>query len=131
MAICGLDVRCGSTQFPDPRQYQFARGGWLADYPDPQDFLSLLWTTQAQYNQSYVSMPAVDALCAQADALGNEEGRMQLYQQAEQLLVNQVAAIPLYQYTATYVVRSRVVGWRIAPAGVAPLSVWQQLYIRR
>jgi ABC-type oligopeptide transport system substrate-binding subunit len=130
MFFCGVDRRCGSTQIPMPKLYQFSRSGWLADYPDPQDFLSLPWTTQAQYNQSYVSIPAVDALCAQADASSDQAVRISLYHQAEQLLVNQVAAIPLYQYTATYVVRSRVVNWRIASAGVTSLSVWQQVYVR-
>ena len=27
---------------------QLALGGWSQDYPDPQDFLSLLWTTHAR-----------------------------------------------------------------------------------
>jgi oligopeptide transport system substrate-binding protein len=113
------------------RSVQLLSEGWLADYPDAQDFLSLLWSTHGAYNRSFVSIPAVDALCAQADAINHQEGRIQLYQQAEQLLVTQGAAIPFRQNMATYVVRSRVVGWRMAPAGQTPLSVWQQVYIRR
>jgi ABC-type oligopeptide transport system substrate-binding subunit len=105
--------------------------GWFADYPDPQDFLSLQWSTQSIYNQSFVSIPQVDALCAQADAMQDHASRVPLYQQAEQLLITQGAAIPLYQNKATYVVRSHVVGWRVAPIGMTPLSVWQQVYIKR
>jgi ABC-type oligopeptide transport system substrate-binding subunit len=105
--------------------------GWFADYPDPQNVLSLAWTSQAPYDQFSASIPTVDALCAQADASTDQGARLKLYQQAEQLLVTQVAAIPLYQYTATFVVRSRVVGWRIAPTGQTPLSVWQTMYVRR
>jgi peptide/nickel transport system substrate-binding protein/oligopeptide transport system substrate-binding protein len=119
------------TQICQYQYIQLSSGGWLADYPDPQDFLSLSWSTHAAYNRGYASVPAVDALCAQADASSDQALRISLYQQAEQLLVNQGAAIPLYQSTATYVVRSRVVGWRMAPAGQTPLSVWQQVYIRR
>jgi ABC-type transport system substrate-binding protein len=78
-----------------------------------------------------VSVPAVDALLDQADASSDQALRIHLYQQAEQLLVNQGAAIPLYQYTSLYVVRSHVVGWSLAPTGQTPLSVWQQVYIRR
>ena len=110
---------------------QLLSGGWLADYPDPQDYLSLLWSTHGVYNHSFVSIPAVDALCAQADAISDQAGRIQLYQQAEQLLVNQVAAIPLFQSEAVYVVRTRVVNWRVAPTGQTPLSVWQATYISR
>jgi hypothetical protein len=54
-----------------------------------------------------------------------------LYQQAEQPLVDQVAAIPLYQSKIPYVVRTRVVNWRIAPTGQTPLSVWQTTSISR
>jgi oligopeptide transport system substrate-binding protein len=129
--FCNVEGRC----HPIPRSKgtggQLTHDGWLADYPDPQNVLSLAWTTQAQYNQSSVSIPAVDALCAQADASTDQDARLKGYQQAEQMLVTQVAAIPLYQYSATSVVRSRVVGWRLAPTGQTPLSVWQRMYIRR
>ncbi len=94
--------------------------------------MSSLWTTQAQYNFSFVSIPAVDALAARRRTRSAiRTGRVQLYQQAEQLLVNQVAAIPLYQYRTVYVVRTRVVNWRVAPTGQTPLSVWQATYISR
>jgi peptide/nickel transport system substrate-binding protein/oligopeptide transport system substrate-binding protein len=121
---CDAIVCTGTTIQLDAR-------GWLDDYPDPQDFLSLQWSTQSVYNQSFVSIPQVDALCAQADAATDQQLRVSLYQQAEQLLITQVAAIPLYQRTATSVVRSRVVNWRMAPAGMTPLGVWQQVYVQR
>jgi ABC-type oligopeptide transport system substrate-binding subunit len=119
------------TQICQYQYVQLSSGGWLADYPDPQDFLSLSWSTHGAYNHGYVSVPAVDALCAQADASSDQTVRISLYQQAEQLLVNQGAAIPLYQVTATYIVRSHVVGWRMAPAGQTPLGMWQQIYLQR
>jgi peptide/nickel transport system substrate-binding protein/oligopeptide transport system substrate-binding protein len=118
--------------------------GWKAEYPDPQDFLSHLWTTRAEYNVSAVSNAQVDALLAQADSMTDLTARVPLYQQAEQLLVNQGAAVPLTQPVVRSAVRSRVVGWRVAPTGVTPfelwqpaptgvtpLGVWQTAYIRR
>jgi peptide/nickel transport system substrate-binding protein/oligopeptide transport system substrate-binding protein len=122
---------------------QLSSSGWLADYPDPQQFISSSWTTHSPYNTTElftfdsrlsapdVTLPQVDALCAQADAMQDQASRVPLYQQAEQLLITQGAAIPLYQNKATYAVRSHVVGWRVAPIGLTPLSVWQQVYIRR
>jgi ABC-type transport system substrate-binding protein len=79
---------------------------WHADYPDPQDFFSNLWTTHAHYNDGHVSIPQVDRLCAQADGMSDQAARVPLYQQAEQLLVSQVAAIPLYQFIDMHAVRS-------------------------
>ena len=120
------------------------RDGWKAEYPDPQDFLSLLWTTRAEYNVSAVSNGQVDALLAQADSMTDLTARVPLYQQAEQLLVNQGAAVPLTQPVVRSAVRSHVVGWQVAPTGVTPfglwqpaptgvtpLGVWQTVYIRR
>jgi oligopeptide transport system substrate-binding protein len=112
-------------------QLQVWFDGWGADYPDPQDFLSLLWTTQSDANYGDVIVPQVDTLLSQADGMSDQTARIPLYQQAEQLLVNQGAAIPLTQSITWYAVRSRVVGWRVAPMGVTPLSVWQQVYIKR
>jgi ABC-type transport system substrate-binding protein len=78
-----------------------------------------------------VSIPQVDTLCAQADGMSDLSARIPLYQLAEQLLVTQSAAIPLFQSLAAYAVRSRVLGWRIAPMRQTPLSVWQTAYIKR
>ena len=83
------------------------------------------------HNISNVSMPQVDVLLAQADGMNDQAARMPLYQQAEQLLVKQGATIPLAQPVYWYAVRSRVVGWRVAPTGVTPLSVWQTAYLKR
>jgi oligopeptide transport system substrate-binding protein len=105
--------------------------GWIADYPDGQDFLSLLWRAGAPYSRTNVSLPAADALLDQADTLTDRMQRTRLYQQAEQLLVDQVAAIPLTQSTYAYVVRTRVGGWGISPTGVTPLPVWQATYLRQ
>jgi peptide/nickel transport system substrate-binding protein/oligopeptide transport system substrate-binding protein len=110
---------------------QLGLSGWTQDYPDPQDFLSLLWKTGADSNLSHVSDPQVDALLAQADGMSDQAARISLYQQAEQLLVAQVAAIPLNQAVDVQAVRSHVVGWHGAPSGVTPLSVWQMAYLKR
>jgi ABC-type oligopeptide transport system substrate-binding subunit len=112
-------------------EYQLVWDGWGADYPDPQDFLSLLWTTHAAYNTRHISVLQADALLAQADGMSDLSARIPLYQQAEQLLINEGAVIPLYQILQNYAVRSRVSGWRVAPTLQTPLSVWQTAYIKR
>ena len=76
----------------------------------------------AAYNTRDSSVPQADALLAQADGMSDLSARIPLYQRAEQLLVNQAAAIPLYQPLRNMRVRSHVVGWRIAPTGLTPLS---------
>jgi ABC-type oligopeptide transport system substrate-binding subunit len=118
---------------------QLLFGGWFFEYPDPRDFISQVWTTAGPYNQTYnsglnaarFSVPQVDALSAQAEVATDQTTRLGLYQQAEQLLVAQGFAIPLYQTIQTTAMRSRVIGWRMGPLEVTPLWVWQTTYIRQ
>jgi peptide/nickel transport system substrate-binding protein/oligopeptide transport system substrate-binding protein len=128
---------CPVTGCP-PESHSASYGGWLFDYPDPQDFLSQVWTTHGAFNGSTViysnahfSDSRVDALCAEAEAATDQATRLQRYQQAEQLLVAQGLAIPLYQNETISAVRSRVVNWRLSAMGVTPLSVWQQVSLKR
>jgi oligopeptide transport system substrate-binding protein len=114
-----------------PIYHQIVRDGWGADYPDPQEFLSVLWTSHASLNYTAVSSGQVDALCAQADGMADLPARIPVYQQAEQALVTQGAAIPFAQPFLTYAVRTHLVGWRVAATGATPLSVWQMAYLRR
>jgi peptide/nickel transport system substrate-binding protein/oligopeptide transport system substrate-binding protein len=104
--------------------------GWGADYPDPQDFISVPWNSTSQYNRTAVSIPQVDALRDQADRMTDLAARIPLYQQAEQQLVTQGAAIPYAQPLLSYAVRSHVVGWQVAPTGQTPLAVWRTVYLR-
>jgi len=116
------------------KNVQFRNDAWGVDYPDPQDFLSLLWTTTNApnaYNQSGVSIPEVDRLCDQADTMMDQTTRIALYHRAEQLLVDQGAALPVEQSLRRYVVRLHVADWGIAPMYLTPLPVWQVTYLRR
>ncbi len=87
-----------------------------------------MWSSDASYSRGFASIPQIDQLYSQADGMSDMSTRIPQYQQAEQLLVNQVAAIPYAQPLQTYVVRARVANWRIAPMGTTPLSVWQSAY---
>lgn len=64
--------------------------GWCADYPDPQNFLSAVFRTggSASGRISW-SNPEFDALVDQADVELDETKRFQLYQQAQDLLIEE------------------------------------------
>jgi oligopeptide transport system substrate-binding protein len=127
--IAQTGSRCHLTQCPRALPLYLADRG--ADYPDAQEFLSLPWRTGASYNQSYVSLPDADTLLDQADLGRDPAQRTRLYQTAEQLLVNQVAAIPLTQTQQAYLVRSRVGGgWHVGPLLLTSLPTWQRAYLQ-
>jgi ABC-type oligopeptide transport system substrate-binding subunit len=108
------------------------RFGWQADYPDPQDFLSLLFLSDAPYNTQSANVPGADALMRRADALPDMRQRVPLYNQAEQMLIDNVAVCPLYQYVTRYALRPWVKGDFVEDTrGLFPNDAWVSGYIAK
>ncbi len=108
---------------------QFWNIGWTAYYPDPQDWLSLQFLPGAQYNFGGVESKPADALMMAADTNLNQSERLQQYQQAEQLLVDQVAWVPYDQVTDHWQVRGWVHGYGETALGEPCLDQWLAMYI--
>ncbi|MFC2059392.1 peptide ABC transporter substrate-binding protein, partial [Chloroflexota bacterium] len=70
--------------------------GWGADYPDPQNFLDVLFHSDTEQNTGEYSNAEVDSLLERARVEQNDAARMSLYRQAEQLITSDAAIIPLY-----------------------------------
>ncbi len=96
-------------------KYQLFELGWSADYPDPQDFIDILFYSKSLDNNGAYSNPQVDQLIETARVEGDHDKRFQLYQQAEQLIVNDAAWIPLYHGKSYRLVKSSVKGYVRAP----------------
>jgi oligopeptide transport system substrate-binding protein len=62
--------------------------GWCADYPDPQNWLSVYWKTGAFGERIGYSNKDFDALVNQADVELDPAKRMDLYAQAQKLLTD-------------------------------------------
>ena len=62
--------------------------GWVADYPDPQDWLSLQFGPGSINNTGSVNVPAANTLMTEADVNLSASARAAQYNQAEQLLVD-------------------------------------------
>jgi peptide/nickel transport system substrate-binding protein/oligopeptide transport system substrate-binding protein len=102
---------------------------WAADYPDPQDFLTQLFDTPSPFNYWNDSVPQADQLMEQADSLTDQTQRIQRYNQAEQLLVNNVAVCPTDQFVETYRVRTAVHGYVENAQGINANDNWASMYI--
>jgi peptide/nickel transport system substrate-binding protein/oligopeptide transport system substrate-binding protein len=118
-----------AQQIRQGRTLQFNTGGWLADYPEPQDFLTLLWTKTAQYNYGYVDVPAADAALLKADATLDDPTRLPLYQQAEQAFVDDGAFIAVRQAKVQSTKRAYVRDWHYNPSEATALSTWAKVAI--
>ena len=70
------------------RKYQMFALGWVADYPDPENFLDLLFRTGSQNNNTNYSNPEVDRLLAEAAIERDRDRRFQIYNRVEQMIVD-------------------------------------------
>jgi oligopeptide transport system substrate-binding protein len=96
--------------------------GWIADYPHPQNFLEVLFYTDAENNVGEYSNPEVDALLDRAGVELDRDLSLALYQQAEQKLVEDAACIPLWFGKNYFLVKPYVTGYNVSPQGLAMLN---------
>ncbi|MBI2866319.1 MAG: peptide ABC transporter substrate-binding protein [Chloroflexi bacterium] len=89
--------------------------GWIADYPDPQNFLDLLFHSGSMENRTFFSDPAVDRLLDLARVEKDEAARLRIYRQAEQLIVEKAPWLPLWHARGYILVKPWVKGWFVSP----------------
>jgi oligopeptide transport system substrate-binding protein len=97
--------------------------GWIADYPDPQNFLQTLFYTDTEYNAGRFSSRELDDLIDRAATEQDYGKRMELYQQAEQVVVDQAPIIPLWFNKSYILVNPRIKNYSIDPLGVPRLNL--------
>jgi oligopeptide transport system substrate-binding protein len=96
--------------------------GWIADYPHPQDFLDILFHSGGENNYGGYSNPEVDALLDRANVELDSEASLELYQQAEQILVSEAACLPLWFGQNYLLVKPYVSGYELNPMGIPSLN---------
>ena len=97
--------------------------GWSADYPDPQDFLDILFHTESSINHGAYSNPTADAILEEARVEADVERRVDLYHQAEELIVQDAAWLPLWYSGERYVlIKNHVKDYRVTPMIVPKLK---------
>jgi oligopeptide transport system substrate-binding protein len=112
----GVEVQIQQADWPTfladlsspQKPYQMFDLGWVADYPDPQDFLEVLFHSTSTQNHTGYSNPQVDALLDEARSEKDEDKRLELYKKAEQMIIADAPWIPLnfgvdYWLTKPYV----------------------------
>jgi ABC-type transport system substrate-binding protein len=98
----GIEAEFQQTEFATflkdlhKRRFQMFDIGWIADYPDPENFLDILFHSESSNNHTNYSNPQVDALLEQARTETDEALRFRLYNQAEQIIVDDAPWVPLW-----------------------------------
>ncbi|NKB25327.1 MAG: peptide ABC transporter substrate-binding protein [Kiritimatiellae bacterium] len=92
------------------QNYNIARAGWIGDYVDPNTFLDM-FVTDGGNNDTGWSNPEYDQRIREVAKISNFPQRMEHFQQAETILLDQTPIIPIYFYTRVYLIQPNVKGW--------------------
>lgn len=93
------------------------RLGWTADYPSADDFLYPLFVSGLPDNLTGMSNAEVDARLSAARAEPDPAKRAGLYRQAEQLVLDQFAVVPIAQFETRWAARRDVRGLVLSSLG--------------
>ena len=97
----------GNLDFAEYLPLQDAKGmtgpfrlGWSMDYPSPQNYLEPLYGTAALppagSNVSFYSNPEFDELVAEGNQASSNDEAIKLYQQAEDILLEDMPVLPMF-----------------------------------
>ncbi len=102
----------------DKGDFQLAMGTWSPDYADPQFFMSY-WFDSGYFglagNRAFYKNPSVDALLRKAEMLTDQQERIQLYKQAQEMVLADAPYIFLFQTNVLTPMRSNVKGFVYNP----------------
>lgn len=110
----GVDVSIAQSEAAtfyddlDRGRLQMFAAGWIMDYPDPEDIIDLLFYSKSGQNNTLYNSPVLDDLVLRARTEQDVTRRLQLYQQAEQVILDDAPWIPLYFGRDNIVVKPHV-----------------------
>jgi oligopeptide transport system substrate-binding protein len=105
---------------------QIFSGGWCADYPDPENFADVLFHSGSSQNNGGYSNPSLDKLLEQARVERDVTKRIAMYQQAEQMIVNDAPVLFTTHSLSYQLVQPYVKGFVFTPITV-PLERYMWL----
>ncbi len=112
----GIDVKLLNQEWKvyldSQRQlnYQICRAGWTGDYGDPNTFLDM-WLTGGGQNETGWGNKEYDRLITEAGRTTEPAARLELFQKAEAILVDEMPILPIYFYTRVHLISPKVKGW--------------------
>ena len=133
----GIDTALGGVaedyfkEVAKPGGCQFCRSGWYADYPTYGNFMVDLFSKASIGGNNFGRFDNADfeALIKKAQAEPDDTKRGELYNQAEDILLNkQTAAVPLVWYTGSQVFRDDVLNFDQPPLG---LMLWERVAVTK
>jgi oligopeptide transport system substrate-binding protein len=111
VTIVNTDTKTHYAMLENHGDFDIARAGWIADYKDPENFLSLCRTGTGN-NYSQYSDADYDKLMASAAAESDPAARMKDLSDAEAIgVARDLCVLPLLFYSYHTLVSDRLKGW--------------------
>lgn len=90
---------------------QMFLGGWIGDYPDPQNWISVYWRSDSFASRVGYGNAKADELMKVGDTSTDPEARIKAYQEAQKLIVGDVAMVMVYNPVHVFLVKPNVTGY--------------------
>ena len=102
--------------------------GWCADYPDPQNFLDILYHSESPQNVGRYQNETVDQLLASARVERDVTTRMDQYAEIERLIMAEAPDVFVSHGFTAVLVSPELEGYKLTPFGVRQ---WHQVGVQR
>ncbi len=97
--------------------------GWQADYPDPQDFIDILFHSESTGNHGSYKNETADKLLEDARVEQDPLKRISLYNKAEQLIIDDAPWLPMwFDQEGLALIKPKVKGFEFTPLIVPKLK---------
>ena len=115
-----------ATFLQDAKRHRFQTFGglgWVADYPDPENFLDVLFHSKSVTNDSEYNNPEVDRLLEQARGELDQKARFELYHRIKKMILQDAPWVPLFHTGEHYVlVKPYLKDWLLPPLIIPKLQ---------
>ena len=88
--------------------YQISRAGWIGDYVDPNNFLDMFICDGGNNRTGWCNEEYDRLVLDVAPRAKTHDARMAIFNQAEQMLMDDMPVLPIYTYTTKHLVHPSV-----------------------
>jgi len=115
----GIEISVEQTEDVFGARPQWFSMGWIADYPDPEDFLDLLFHSRSGLNHTGYANDKVDALLEAARTEVDGARRLRVYNQVEEMIVADAPWVTLW-HSVDYVLTKPYVKGAVNASAIYP-----------
>jgi len=94
----------------DNMNYDVSRRGWIGDYVDPNTFLDMYVTDGGNNKTGFSSARYDEIILREAPRTLDRDARYELYKEAETILMESMAILPIYTYSTKHLMHPSLHG---------------------